>query len=275
MCRFWFSCALLLGLYGQAAAHDFWVQPDAYWPAPDALTALTLQVGHGPDRQRSPIPLRRILRFEAIAPDGSAVDLRAGLHPGGAADGAFALGQPGTFMLVLQTDDQAMSFLPALRFNDYVEAEGLTPARMLREAARRMDAEGAERYSRVTKAILQIGPAGDAASVTRPLGLPLEIVPELDPYAVPRPASLPVRVFYDGQPLAGALVKLTDLEHDAAPLDRQRTDAMGRARFALPTRGSWLLNVVWTRPSPRSEATDFDTCFSSLSFGFPPDGSER
>jgi len=34
-------------------SHDFWVQPDQYWPNPDALTPLTLQVGHGPFRQRS------------------------------------------------------------------------------------------------------------------------------------------------------------------------------------------------------------------------------
>jgi uncharacterized GH25 family protein len=171
---------------------------------------------------------------------------------------------------VLQTDDAARSFLPALRFNDYVEAEGLTPALVLREATRRMDADGAERYSRVAKALLQIGPpAGGVDPVTQPAGLPLEIVPEVNPYAEPRPAELPIRVYYDGRPLAGALVKLTDLDQDAAPLAQLRTDADGRARFAMPGSGRWLLNVVWTRPSPREEETDFDTCFSSLSFGLP------
>jgi hypothetical protein len=39
----------------------------------------------------------------------------------------------------------------------------------------------------------------------------------------------------------------------------------------MPTSGSWLLNVIWTKVSPRTEETDFETVFSSLSFGFAPD----
>src|SRR5882757_11335136 len=65
-----------------AEAHDFWLQPDSYRIEPDVAVPLTLQVGHGPFRQRSPLPVRRITRFEAITPQGSAVDLRGNLHPG-------------------------------------------------------------------------------------------------------------------------------------------------------------------------------------------------
>jgi len=39
----------------------------------------------------------------------------------------------------------------------------------------------------------------------------------------------------------------------------------------MPNAGSWLLNVIWTNVLPRTEETDFETMFSSLSFGFPPD----
>lgn len=105
--------------------------------------------------------------------------------------------------------------------------------------------------------------------MTRPLGLPLEIVPERSPYAEPRPADLPIRVIYDGQPLAGALVKLTNLEHDAVPFEVHLTDRAGRATFGMPGSGTWLLNVIWTKPLPSSRETDFETIFSSLSFGFP------
>src|SRR5208282_6128740 len=121
------------------------------------------------------------------------------------------------------------------------------------------------------KAIVQIGPpdASSQLQVTRPLGLPLEIVPEADPYARPQPRALPIRVIYEGKFLEGALVKLTHLEDDAAPLETHMTDQMGRATFVMPTEGSWLLNVIWTRPLARSRETDFETIFSSLSFGFP------
>jgi uncharacterized GH25 family protein len=255
-----------------AVAHDFWMQPGEYWLKPHAVTPILLQVGHGPFRQRSPISLGRITRFSAIAPNGALVDLRGNLHPGGAAEDAeIHFQNPGAYVLVLETDDRAESHLPALRFNDYLEVEGLTPALEQRARTRRMDADGSENYSRRAKAIVQIGPsrAESQTQVTKPLGLPLEIVPEQNPYAEPRPDSLPVRVLYEGRPLPAALVKLTNLEHDAVPFEMHLTDRAGRTSFTMPAGGTWLLNVIWTKPLPSSRDTDFETIFSSLSFGFP------
>jgi hypothetical protein len=248
------------------------VQPGEYWPKPQAVTSVTLQVGHGPFRQRSPIALRRITRFEAITPRGATIDLRSQLHLGGDPDdGQFRFLDPGAYVLVLETDDHAQSHLPAIRFNDFLRAEGLTAALEQRTRTHCMDADGSESYSRRSKAIVQLGPpgAGSQAQVTKPLGLPLEIVPEENPYAEPRPLTLPVRVIYEGRPLAGALVKLTDLEHDSAPSEMHLTDRMGRTSFGMPKRGAWLLNVIWTKPLPSERDTDFETIFSSLSFGFP------
>ena len=100
-------------------------------------------------------------------------------------------------------------------------------------AAAPMDADGSERYSRCAKSIVQVGPAGAGPQnqVSKPVGLPLEIVPEANPYGVPRSANLPVRVIYAGRPLAGALVKLTDLNNDASPFEVHLTDHDGRATF--------------------------------------------
>jgi hypothetical protein len=264
----------LPGICGVCAcqAHDFWVQPDEYWLRPDAVVSMTLQVGHGPFRQRSPIPLSRIVHFAAIAPDGAPIDLRGNLHLGGnTADADLRFRAPGAYVLVLETDDRAQSHLPAIRFNDYLEVEGLTTALAQRERTHRMDADGSENYSRRAKSIVQVGlpGAGSQAQVTRPLGLPLEIVPEVSPYAQPRPANFPVRVIYAGRPLAGALLKLTNLAQDATPLETHRTDHAGRATFTMPSRGTWLLNVIWTKGLPISRETDFETVFASLSFGFP------
>ena len=254
-----------------AAAHDFWIQPDAFRGEPQQTVALTLQVGHGPARQRSPMPARRIVRFDRIAADGHAIDLRERLHPGADTDdGDIRFDDAGTYLLVLETDDRAQSHLPAIRFNDYATAEGLVLALASRARDGRMDLDATESYSRAAKALVRIGDghARSASPATRAVGLALEIVPEADPYAEPPPATLPVRVIYEGRPLAGALVKLTQLEHDDSPLETHTTDAEGRARFALRTRGSWLFNVVWTRPLPAPAQTDFETVFSSLSFGF-------
>lgn len=253
------------------AAHDFWVQPQNYWVAPGLATSLTLVVGHGPDRQRSTIPARRILRFEALGPGDERKDLRASLALRGSRDEAtIVLEEPGTYLLVLETDARAYSLLPAIRFNDYLRVEGLTPALLFRERMHRTMADGSEAYSREAKTIIQVGAKTSAApAVTRALGLPLEIVPDVDPYAEPRARSLPVHVFYNARPLAGAMVKLTNLEQDTSPLETHVTDAKGRAVFNAPQSGAWLLNVVWTAVAPGSSDADFQTVFSSLSFGFP------
>jgi uncharacterized GH25 family protein len=271
------SAAFLFGLLvcsraSLVAAHDFWLQPSEYWISADALTSMTLQVGHGPFRQRSPIPARRITRFQAIAPEAAVVDLHERLRVGEASeDGDFQLHRPGVYVLILQTDDRAQTHLPSIRFNDYLKVEGLTPALEQRARLHRMDADGSERYSRCAKSMVHVGRAGAESQdqVSKPVGLPLEIVPEANPYGVPRPANLPVRVIYAGSALPGALVKLTDLKHDASPFEMHVTDHNGRATFIMPSSGTWLLNVIWTKALAHSEETDFETIFSSLSFGFP------
>jgi uncharacterized GH25 family protein len=265
---------VLLGAPGAAAAHDFWIQPARFWLAPGAATPMTLQVGHGPDRQRSALPLRRITRFGAASPTGADLDLRGTLSLGAAAaDGTLNFPSPGAYVVALETDTGAQTHLPGDRFNAYAKDEGLAPALEARARSGLGGSDASERYSRDAKTIVQVGAAADGAqaAATRPLGLRLEIVPEVSPYAAQRGEGLPVRVLYEGQPLANALVKLTDLAHDAAPAAAQRTDALGRAVFTVPRTGNWLLNVVWTKPL-QGEAVDFETVFSSLSFGFPAEG---
>lgn len=260
--------ALALLVAPPAAAHDFWIQPAQFWLDRPGPTSLTLQVGHGAEHQRSQIRAGRITRLAAIAPDGGARDLRAALHIGDESDAAFGLTGEGAHVLVLETDDHAQSHLPASRYNAYLAEEGLTPVALARAQAHRTGAEGSESYLRAAKAIIQVGQRGDQGRATQPLGLPLEIVPERSPYALPRATNLPVRVLLRGRPLPGALVKLTDLDHDASPVGTSRTDADGRAVFPLPGSGLWQLNVVWSEPRPEGAETEYETTFSSLAFGF-------
>jgi uncharacterized GH25 family protein len=197
--------------------------------------------------------------------------VRSNLHLRGASDdGRLIFDAPGTYVVVLETDNRGRSALPAQRFNKYAQDEGLTPALDHRQRTNKMAADAAESYRRVTKAIVQIGPLDPRAQThaTTPLGLPLEIVPERNPYAGPA-GELPVRVLFEGEPLPGALVKLTRLEHDEAPVEVRRTDPHGRATFPVVPSGTWLLNVVWTEPVSGPSDVDFDTTFSSLTFGFP------
>ncbi len=164
----------------------------------------------------------------------------------------------------------SFSELPSIRFNDYAKEEGLALAIAQRRRTGKSGAPGFERYSRRAKAIVQVGahtPASQSA-VTRPIGLKLEIVPARNPYALGASRMLPVHVLYKGRRLANATVKLTSLEYDAKPVAVAITNRSGRASFRIPPTGSWLLNVVWAEPVAGDKRVDFDTTFSSLTFGY-------
>lgn len=227
-----------LGIAPEGHAHEFWVQPSEFQIAPGAALSVELQVGDGPMRQRSPIPLHRITRFDAIGPRGGPIDVRAGLAATAKHDVTFDTS--GIYVLTLTTDNRAYSHR--------------------------------ERYGRAAKSIVQVGVASEQsqAHVTKPLGLPLEIVPVVSPYSEPRPTSLPVRIVYEGYALPGVYVKLYDLEQDLAPVDMRRTDHSGLATFPMPASGSWLVSVVWTKRLENSPDADFETIFASLTFGSAP-----
>lgn len=252
---------------GPALAHDFWIQPSRYAINVGESVPFTLLVGHGGARQRWGVPVARVLRFADISRTGT-IDRRAVLHTeSGSDDGSLTLTTPGTHVLVLETGP-ALSVLPAIRFNDYLKVEGLTPAIAARARAGTTASEGREFYSRRAKTLIEVGSAdAPQPQVTRATGLRLEIVPQRNPYDLKPGEALPVQILYEGRPLSGATVKLTNLDFDAEPIAQKLTDAKGSVSFDVPLRGQWQLNVIWTRPISNPRA-DFDTVFSSLSFGF-------
>lgn len=256
----------------QALAHAFWIQPRAFTVEEGRALPYTFEIGHGHERERSAIPVRRITQFGSVDPLGQAADLRAALARTPGQDGEVRLQVPGLHLLYLASDNGARSYLPSARFEAYLREEGLAPALAHRRASRLEGRGGSERYSRVAKVLVEAGPGckGGQDNADRTLGLPLEIVLERSPGQRPAGSRMPVHVVYLGKPLAGGLVKLTDLDRAAAPLEAQRTDAAGNALFRMPPAGRWRLDVAWTRPVDDG-GVDYETVFSSLAFERPQD----
>ncbi len=265
--RFFIAKLSLVLVATSANAHDFWLQPTTFRTAPEAPVPFTILVGHGDDRSRWTIDRKRILLMKAVGPNGE-IDLRPTLgQAGDAADTAPVFAQPGLYVVAMETNN-AVSDLPADKFTDYAKTEGLTQALDHRVRTGTTASNGREIYSRRAKAVIRVGDSKKPdPRATRPVGLTLEIVPERDPYALGKARNLPVHVIYEGKRLAGATVKLTNLKSDEKPIAVIKTDKAGRATFRIPESGSWLLNVVWTKPISGRPDADFDTIFSSLTFG--------
>ncbi len=249
-------------------AHDFWLQPARFIMAAPGAVPMLIYVGHGAARERWGMGIDRIVQFKSSGPDGL-IDRKSNLTlDGPQVDAVIPLAERGSYVLAFQSRASA-SNLPFLRFNDYVTTEGLTPIATNRERMGTQKRNGRELYSRRAKAIVQIGPVDPqgAARVTRPIGLSLEIVPERHPLLLKPGENLPVRVLFNRRLLAGALVKLTDLDADTVTVEALRTDAAGRAAFTIPHKGSWQLNIVWADVIKGNPSADYVTTFSSLSFG--------
>ncbi|QNM81714.1 DUF4198 domain-containing protein [Sphingomonas sabuli] len=248
-------------------AHDLWIQPQRFQAGVGDAVPMTFQIGHGDARQRWEGAEFLVLIEDLMV--RSKRSLLADVRTDEAADLTVRFPTPGLHVVALQSK-HFESNLPAIRFNDYAKTEGL--ALVIADRARNgtTNRAGVERYSRRGKTLVQVGPqtAANSALATRPVGLKLEIVPERNPYTLGADRNLPVHVLYRGKRLANATVKLTNLEFDAKPVKTIVTDKQGRASFRVPTVGTWLLNVIWSEPVKGDADADFDTTFSSLTWGY-------
>ena len=267
--RFALAKLSLVLIATSATAHDFWLQPQGFYVEPGVALPVTALIGHGDDRGRWEADAERVVMLKSVGPDGT-VDLRSAFEQRGVGSHfAPVFAKSGVHIIAMETN-HASSELPAKQFTDYAKDEGLTPILKNRAKTGTSDAAGLEIYSRRAKALVRVGAITGRADpiTTKAIGLTLEIVPERDPYALGKSRKLPVRVYYEGKALPGATVKMTNLNSDEKPVAIVKTDSSGRANFRIPAGGSWLFNVVWTKPIKGRPGADFDTIFSSLTFGY-------
>ena len=258
------AVAAALALAGSAAsAHDFWIEPSTYRPAPGSRVSVSLRVGQ--DFRGEPVPRNppAIERFALVTAAGeAAIDGLPGSDPAGET----AVPSPGLAWIVYRSRRSPVA-LEAEKFEKYLAEEGLEAV----SEARRKRGESArpvrEVFSRSVKSLLLAGDAPvSAEEAGRAAGLTLEILLREDPRRAV-PGKLPVRLLSDGRPLSGALVAALQ----ASPPFRvaARTDARGDAALPLPRKGVWLVKAVRMTPAPPGVDADWESVWTSLSFEVP------
>ncbi|HEY7113120.1 MAG TPA: DUF4198 domain-containing protein [Thermoanaerobaculia bacterium] len=253
-----------LGLAGRAAAHDFWIEPSTFRPAPGTEVFVSLRVGQ--DFRGDPVPRKTALieRF-AVSTGGSDAEID-GL-PGADPAGSF-LAPPSGVVWIAYRSGRTPITLEAGRFEKYLAEEGLE--HVSKERARRgASAEpGREVYSRSVKSLLVSGEAPPGGKdLDRPLGLSLEILIGADPRRAV-PGKLPIRIVWQGRPAEGLLV----VAMNRASPDRKvraRTDGRGAATLDLPEGGVWLVKAVHMGPAPAGVDADWESVWTSLTFEAP------
>jgi uncharacterized GH25 family protein len=259
-------CLSVLLLAGQATAHDFWIEPSSFSPAPGQAVAVRLLVGEhleGEPVARPPsASLHRFIVMESASRDSASLPGRTGGDPAA----WLRLTRPGLHIIGFHGKHNALE-LEAEKFNAYLKEEGLEAVLEERAARGETNRVGREIYSRCAKSLLVLGSA-NAADGDRVLGFPLELVAESHPSSLRVGEPVAVRLLYRGRPLRGALV--VALQREAAQ-ERitARSDADGRVRLPLPRAGAWLVKAVHMVAAPESSGAEWESLWASLTFEMP------
>lgn len=277
MKRFLLSVFLGFCLIPTAKAHDFWLGPSAFQMEAPGQTSVSIMIGHPEDKMRWPLNPHRVVSLRSVGPEGindHQRNIKARTSEG---DLILSFETTGMHLLAIETTS-AESVLGADKFNAYLDEEGLTPIKKRRFQTGTMDEAGREIYSRRGKALINVGTHtqhthSDGHShypdyVTRPLGMTLEIVPNENPYSLEENAPFQTTLYYRGEPTEGVTIGLIRLDNNEGLVDSKKTNKNGQVTFPRPKEGNWMLHTVWSDPLENNAKAEFDTIFSSLSFGF-------
>jgi uncharacterized GH25 family protein len=247
-------------------AHNFWIEPSTFTPAPGQRLAVRLRVGV--ELKGDPVPRDPALmkRFLAAGPSG---DSPVPGVPNTEPAGFESFAAPGLYTIVYDSGRSPLG-LDAAKFEEYLKDEGLEKISALRARQGKSAAGAKEVFSRCAKALLNVGNGGAGPGFDRVFNQRLELVAEKNPYALAGGGELPVRLLYEGKPLAGALVMALQRDRpDKVDKVMARTDARGRATLKLDRPGFWLVKAVHMIPAPPDAGADWESFWASLTFALP------
>lgn len=260
------SAALLTG---QAMAHDFWLDAKDYQMEEPGFADIGVLVGHPGEQHHWSMSPHRVISFRSTSPAGI-VDHQS--RTGYAKpDQRYLIPfeTMGVHVLSIETTS-AVSVLEADKFASYLEEEGLKPIAIHRKATGMDGEKGREIYSRRGKALIKVGDETAAASafVQKPIGMTLELTPLQNPYALQPGEPLEIEVRYRGENAAGVSVGLFRLDSQQGRVATHQSNLQGIITIERPETGAWMLHAVWSDPLEGDSRAEYDTIFSSLSFGF-------
>ncbi len=257
--------ALLALCATSGAAHDFWIEPEAFQPAPGSEVPVTLRVGENFSGTSQPFVPGWFVDFSVSSPTGRApVDGLVGDDP------AATIGMPEAGLRIIgYHSERSFVELDPAKFRAYLLQEGLDGVVALRQRRGEAGVNGREYYSRCAKALVQAGRPGPGSGFDRVLGYPLELVPRADPYLLGPGDLLPVELRYRGQPINGVLV-IAFPSREPGRRVALRTGADGRVTIPLDRPGRWLVKAVHMIevPDPDPQA-DWESFWASLTFAIP------
>ncbi len=252
-----------------ARAHELWLHPSDFRPAPGARLAVRVLVARSDGPGADPVAPRPgwIERFVLAGPGGTApVRSVPGVDPAGFA----RLGPAGVYAVGLVTGGTPNT-LSAERFERYLDHEGLSAVIRARRERGEEGAPGRELFTRSVKSLVVAGAAPGHAGYDRVLGLPFELVARSDPFAAA--GALYLEVLVGGRPAADVQVaaRPESAGDDAEVTAVSGPDGRVRLPLAAPETGPeiWVVSAVRMEAAPPGSGADWHSTWTSLTFERP------
>ena len=256
-------CTVALG------AHECWLQPSSFTPAPGAPVSLGIRVGMNFEGESRAVARDRVARLLHVTATGredwtERVPAQETDRP----ELALRLDAPGTHVLAYDSIANLIT-LKAEEFHAYLREDGMEYVIAQREKAGQTGAPGRERYRRCAKTVVQCGPVADDAAAMR-TGQTLEIVPRANPAAVRPGATLKFLVLFQGMPLADTLVQAWHRTDGHTTKLQGRTNAQGEVGFTLPATGEWMISTVRMIAAADHADADWESYWGNLTLSLTP-----
>lgn len=259
---------LALLLAAHATAHDYWLEADSFFLPADAADArVHLHLGEAlQSEEERPFQKERTARFKLISAAGTQ-DLIPSTPDGQTPVARLSFGKAGNYLLAMERKASTIK-LDALKFEEYLAAEGLDSVILERRRSGESGKEGRENYSRYLKILLQVGADRDE-TFGQNVGHMLEITPTTNPYRLKVGDKFSVRVTFDGHPLAGAQIFAHNRHQGSVRTQVAVTSGDGVATFAHERPGVWLVRLVHMRRCAGAGCggSDWESFWGALTFG--------
>ncbi len=251
-------------LTANICAHEYWFEPDTFFPAPNTKTAIHLYVGDGlvKDREERIFQLEKTPVFNLFSV-GKTFDLKTSINEGAMPIYNFSADKAGNYLLGMERNWSYIK-LDAAKFEDYLCEDGIEYVISEREKLGERQKEGRERYSRFIKSLLQVGDKRDA-TYKKKLGMKLEIMPLENPYSKKLGDNLSFQIFFDGKPLVNRVVFADNRDSQT---QKMTTDKDGKISMKIDKTGLWLVRLVnMHRCAADCGEADWESFWGAITFG--------
>jgi uncharacterized GH25 family protein len=255
-------CGLLLFSW-IVQAHEFWLQPAKYRVTRGETLTIDFKAGENFMGEPWKFTPERIKTLQWFHGDKSK-DISNDVVTGEKENVRVTLDDEGPHVFALESTESFIA-LDADKFNEYLKEDGLDEALDYRKKNNLLTDSAREFYSRHSKLIVQVGEkTGD--TYKKEVGMPVEIIPLENPYSLKIGDRMRFKIFYNGQPLFGARVKVFNRHNNRTSLQNIYSQKDGIIETTVSTPGRWMVSFVKMIPSKDPKA-QWRSYWGSLVFG--------